>query len=200
MATVYGAFGAFSHCEQSHRQCIEKGSTTVSDGPQTFKLLRNLITPAKPGKKLYAELVEVLTDHFSPKQPEIVQRSKFYSHSRKPGENISSYVAELHALAKHCNFGETLNVMICNRLVCGINDDSIQKYLLTEGDKLSLTKTILIAQSYEMAEKDTTELLPQDANSQPVYRVHPAPATGAPSKKCYRRAKAGHWPSACRFT
>ena len=75
-------------------------------GPRTFKLLRNLITPVKPGDKTYAELVEVLTDHFSPKQSEIVQRSKFYSRSRKPGENISSYVPELRALAEHCNFGE----------------------------------------------------------------------------------------------
>ena len=167
--------------------------------PRTFKLLRNLITPVKLGSKTYAELVEVLIDHFSPKQSEIVQRSQFYSRSSKPGENISSYVAELHTLAEHCNFGGTLDVMIHNRLVCGVNDDSIQKRLLTEGDKLSLTKAILIAQSYETAEKDATELLPQDANTQPVYRVQPAPTTGAHRKKCYRCAKAGHWPSACRF-
>ena len=133
-------------------------------GPQTFKLLQNLITPAKPGDKTYAELVEVLTDHFSPKQSEIVQWSKFYSRSRKPGESISSYVAELWALAGLCNFGGTLDVMIRDRLVHGVNDNSIQKCLLTEGDKLSLTKAILIAQSYKMAEKDGTELLPQDAN------------------------------------
>ena len=139
-----------------------------------------------------AELVEVLTDHFSPKQSEIVHRSKFYSRSRKPGENISSYVAELRALAEHCNFGGTLDVMIRDRLVCGVNDNSIQKRLLTEGHKLSLSKAISIAQSYETAEKDATKLLPQDGNSQPVYRVQPAPATGAPRKKCYRCAKAGH--------
>ena len=64
-------------------------------GPQTFKLLQNLIIPAKPGNKMYAQLVEGLTNHFSHKQSEIVQRSKFYSCLRKPGESISSYVAEL---------------------------------------------------------------------------------------------------------
>ena len=72
----------------------------------------------------------------------------------------------------------------------------IQKRLRTEGDKLLLTKAISIAQSYKTAEKDATKLLPQDANS---HRVHPAPATVAPSKKCYRCTKAGHWPSAYRF-
>ena len=90
--------------------------------------------------------------------------------------------------------------MIHDRLVRGVNDNSVQTCLLTEGDKLSLTKAISIAQSYKTTEKDTTELLKQvTANSQPVYRVQPAPATGAPRKKCYRCAKAGHSPSACRF-
>ena len=77
---------------------------------------------------MYAELVEVLTDYFSPKQLETVQTYKFYSHSRKPGENISSYVPELRALAENCNFGGTLDVMIHNRLVCGINNDSKNAY------------------------------------------------------------------------
>ena len=71
---------------------------------------------------------------------------------------------------------------------------------LTNGRKqIFLFKAISIAQSCETAEKDATELLPQDANSQPVYRVHPVPATGVPSKKCNRCAKVGHWPSACCF-
>ena len=34
-------------------------------GPPTFKLLRNLITPNKPGNTSYEELVKVLKDHFS---------------------------------------------------------------------------------------------------------------------------------------
>ena len=96
-------------------------------GPRTFKLLRSLLTPDKPGDKSYAELVKVLTDHFSPKPSEIVQRSNFYSHSRKPGESISTFVAELCAIAEHCNFGTSLNAMIRDRVVCGINEDAIQE-------------------------------------------------------------------------
>ena len=143
-------------------------------------------------------MVKVLTDHFSPKQSEIVQRSKFYSRSRKPGENISSYVAELRALADQCSFGDSVDTMIRDRLVCGINEDSIQKRLLTEGDKLTLDKAITIAQSYETAEKDATELLPNETVSQPVHRVQSAVAQ-AHNKKCYRCARPGHWPGACRF-
>ena len=45
-----------------------------------------------------------------------------------------------------------------------------------------MTKAISIAQFYETAGRDTTKLLPQDADSQPVYRVQSAQATGAPRK------------------
>ena len=76
-------------------------------GPRTFKLLRNLLTPEKPGDKLYADLVKVLTDHFSPKPSEIVQRAKFYGRSRKPGESIVTFVAELRVSAEHCDFGRS---------------------------------------------------------------------------------------------
>ena len=101
MATIHRAFGVFLIAKKVTDDELKRATLLSVIGPRTFKLLRNLITPAKPGDKTYAELVEVLTDHFSPKQSEIVQRSKFYSRSRKPGEKISSYVAELCALAEH---------------------------------------------------------------------------------------------------
>ena len=94
-------------------------------GPRSFKLLRNLLTPEKPGDKPYADLVKVLTDHFSLKPSEIVQRAKFYSRSRKPGESIATFVAELRACAEHCNFDRSLDDMIHDRVVCGVNDDAI---------------------------------------------------------------------------
>ena len=58
--------------------------------------------------------------------------------------------------------------MIRNRIVCGINEDSIQKHLLTEGDKFILDKAITITQSYETADKDANELLPNETVPQPV--------------------------------
>ena len=167
-------------------------------GPRTFKLLRNLLTPEKPGDKSYAELVKVLTDHFSPKPSEIVQRSKFYNRSRKPNESISGFVAELRSIAEHCNFGPTLDAMIRDRVVCGINDDAMQKRLLAEGDKLTLAKALSLAQAYETAVKDATTLLPDSA--QQIHRVNPAAAGQTPKKKlCYRCTGTGHSPGSCRF-
>ena len=119
----------------------------------------------------YSDIVTKLTEHFSLKPSEIVQSSRFYSRIRKSSETISTILAELRALAEHCNFGESLEAMICDRLVCEINDDAIQKRLLAESDKLSFAKALSLAQSYETAVRDATVLLPVEQT--PVHKVQP---------------------------
>ena len=67
-------------------------------GPVMYKLLRNLLAPAKPGEKTYDELVETLSEHYSPPPSEIIQRFKFHSHFRNPGKSVATYVAELRSV------------------------------------------------------------------------------------------------------
>ena len=61
-----------------------------------------------------------------------MQRFRFNSRTRKPGELVATYIAELRTLAEYCNFGDTLEKMLRDRLVTGIHDDGIQKKLLAE--------------------------------------------------------------------
>ena len=99
-------------------------------GPVTYKLLRNLLASAKPGEKTYDELVRTLSAHYGPPPSEIIPRFKFHSHFCNPGESVATYVAELRSLAEFCNFGQTLEAMLRDHIVCGINDDAIQRHLL----------------------------------------------------------------------
>ena len=57
-------------------------------------------------------------------------------------------MVELHLIAEHCNFGPTLDPMIQDRVVCGINDYAIQKRLFAEGDKLTLASIVLDTTSF----------------------------------------------------
>ena len=98
-------------------------------GPATYKLLRNLLAPAKPGEKTYDDLVTVLSAHYSPAPSEIVQRFKFHSRFRNPGESVATFVSEIRSLAEFCNFGPALEEMLCDRIVCGINDDAKRRLL-----------------------------------------------------------------------
>ena len=73
-----------------------------------------------------------LTQHFAPKPSEIVQRYKFHTRFRRQGESVAVFVAELRALAQTCNFGDTLEVTLRDRVVCGMDEDFIQRRLLAE--------------------------------------------------------------------
>ncbi|XP_058858757.1 uncharacterized protein K02A2.6-like [Acipenser ruthenus] len=126
-------------------------------GAKTYSLLRSLVAPLKPSEKTFAELVAALTEHYNPKPSAIVQRFKFDSCSRKPGISVAGFVAELRALSEYCEFGDTLNDRLRDRLVCGINDERIQRRLLSEST-LDFRKALDIAQGMEIAAKNTSDL------------------------------------------
>ena len=91
-------------------------------GPVTYRLIRNMVSPKKPTELKFAEIVEVVQKHHDPKPSVIVQCYRFNSRSRWAGESVADYVAELQHLSEHCEFGKTLNEMLCDRLVCGVEE------------------------------------------------------------------------------
>ena len=47
------------------------------------------------------------------------------------------FISEVRDLAQFCNFGDSLDAIIRDGLVCGINDEQIQKLLLSELKEIS---------------------------------------------------------------
>ena len=66
-------------------------------------------------------------------------------------------MTELRQSTKHCDFGESLNDMLRDRLVCGINDSRIQRRLLSELN-LTFQKAYDLALAMEIADKDTQDM------------------------------------------
>ena len=108
-------------------------------GAATYQLIRNLVSPAKPTEKSFEQLVQLVTDHHQPPPSEIVQRFNFHMCTRKHGEAIGEFVAQLRKLSEHCGFGDTLPSMLRDRLVCGCNDHRLQCKLLAE-ENLTFSK------------------------------------------------------------
>ena len=126
---------------------------------------------------------------------------------KNPGESVASYLARLRALAKYCNFGGSLEDMIRDRLVCGINDDAIQKRLLAES-KLTYKKAVEVAHSLETADKNI-QLLKQSKKAVSVgtcgaegttIDVHRVGMGHRGTQNCYRCGNAGHIAPKCRFS
>ena len=119
--------------------------------------------------------------------------------------------SELRSLAEHCNFGATLDLMLHDRLVCGINDDAIQCRLLSE-QNLTFDKALTTAQGLEAAAKNLRKLhhdkKPSVGNSE-VHKVARDSGSrrerregqmvqGGANTVCYRCGKPGHSPLKCR--
>ena len=119
--------------------------------PSTYGVLRNLVYPRKPKGKTLQEISTVLEESFTEKNVEIAERFRFYP-AVQEFESITPFMAHLKKLARHCNFGDKLNDMIRDRLVCGIKERSTQKKLL-EDCGLTLDKAIKAATSATKQQK-----------------------------------------------
>ncbi len=168
-----------------------------------------MLCPEKPGDKTYNELVSVLKSHYNPKPSEIVQRFKFNSRTRKDGETVADYVAELKKLAQHCGYGASLPQMLWDRLVCGVKNDRMQRWLLSEVE-LTFEKALTVCQAMESANKNVRDLqgLLMEETGQNVKSLKGATAVHrvcSVEKKgrqkdivCYR-CKGQHAPEECKF-
>ena len=72
--------------------------------------------------------------------------------AQKQGETVAEYVEELKPLAEHCGYDSILNDMLRDRLVCGIVDGRIQRWLLAE-------PTLTFQKAFELAQRQLTETL-----------------------------------------
>lgn len=174
-------------------------------GVQTYTLIRNLLSPERPGDRSYDELVRLLKNHFDPRKSEIVQRWKFNTRNRRSEESVIEYVAELRKLAQDCNFEDTLKVMLRDRLVCGINDDRIQRRLLAE-DGLTFETALKHAQAMEAAKKDIQDLNSKKENAKwnqaagSVCKMTDTHTKGQSGNgKCYKCGGTNHLAKECRF-
>ena len=134
----------------------KKAILLSSMGASCYSLLRKLCAPVKPATKTFEVLCTIMQEHQNPKPTIIVQRFKFNTRTRHGDESISTYLAELRLLSEDCNYGE-LEEMLRDRLVCGINNDSIQKRLLSEAN-LTYRRAVEIATAMETAAKDIRDL------------------------------------------
>ena len=94
-------------------------------GPATYRLIRSLVSPVQPNSKSYADLLQLIQDHYHPKLSPIVTHFRFNSHVREQGESVASFIARLRQLTEHCEFGATMEGMFCDKLVWGISDERL---------------------------------------------------------------------------
>ena len=226
MANYFGQVGEFDPAKEEWTHYVERvehfftANGVTNDGkkaallltpigPTAYKLLRNLVAPAKLEEKSFKDLVEIMRQHQSPTPSEIVQRYRFNSRFRREGESIATFLSELRALAEFCNFGPSLDDMLRDRLVCGVEDPPIQRRLLAE-ERLTFERAASIALAMETAAHNAETLWSAagkmgettlEKSPSAVHQLQAATGTKAPSRSgsCYRCGQTSHVAAECKF-
>ena len=213
---VHGNLGVFdrdledwaSYCERMEQYFIANGISNADRkraillsvcGPATFKLIRSLIAPDKPSDKSFEQIVKAVSDHLCPKPSSILQRFYFNSCVQKESESIAQFVAELRRLAVHCEFEGTLEIMLRDRLVCGVRDPQLQKRLLAER-QLTFSKALELAQAFESAESSSRDIQAVRSPSVPlpVHSVDKKGLSVPDSVSCFR-CGGKHYATTCKL-
>ncbi|GFT82099.1 uncharacterized protein K02A2.6 [Trichonephila clavipes] len=91
-----------------------------------YQLLKNLLAPDIPSDQTLDKLKDALKKHLTPKPLIIPSRHKFLNRKQTEGEGISTYIAELRALAMNCDYDQDmLNIMLRDVFVSGLRDKMI---------------------------------------------------------------------------
>ena len=94
---------------------------------------------------------------------------KFNNPFRNEGESVADFVAALGNLAEHCEYRDTLETMLMDRIVCGIRDEKIQGRPLQEKD-LTFQTAYEIATSMEITSQNVS-VLQESKESKTVNKV-----------------------------
>jgi len=169
-------------------------------GPETYSLLRNLVSPDKPADKSFHDITTALQNYYAPKPSSTVQRFKFNTTIRKPGESVAQFLSALRKVAEHCEFTD-LQERLKDQFLYGIQNDRMKKRLLQQ-ENLTLQKAYDLALAQEMTENDMTVLSAPET----VNKVQSSSSTSRPKfnksnrndKQCFRCGDASHLAPKCK--
>ena len=174
-------------------------------GPATYQLIRNLVAPAKPTDKTFAQLVALVKEHQQPTPSFIVQRYHFNTRVQRPGESISEFIAQLRKISEHCRYGDSLDDMLRDRLVCGCLDKRLQCKLLADPE-LTFAKALATAKAMETAERSAKDLHGDSTGQVHLMRRRPTrnrrsgpPKAQSQVSSTCSRCGAAHSPDSCKY-
>lgn len=129
--------------------------SSLSDN--VVRRLQGRLSTVSVNSRTYEQIVEYLEEQYNPQVNETAASFSFFMRKQQEGESVREYISDLRRLAKHCNFGDSLNRMLRDRIVCGIRDDDARRCLLTH-KKLTVEEAEEFAIASEKALNDVRDM------------------------------------------
>ena len=137
----------------------------------------------QPDRRRYDNVITKFDEFFKVRKNVIFERARFNRRNQLDGESAETFIMALYALAEHCEYKDTKEEMIRDRLVVGIRDGSFSERLQMEPD-LTLEKAKKIIRQREAVHEQQAFIKGQDSKSLEEIRNG---SHGRPSKGKGRR-------------
>ncbi|XP_068991803.1 uncharacterized protein [Neodiprion pinetum] len=121
-----------------------------------YKLIKSLCAPEKAANKSYADLVEMMTNHLTPKPSELMERCTFNQAKQNINESVAEFAARLKKLALNCEFSD-LQTSLRDQFVVGMRDDTTRVELF-KTSKLTFDAALKEAIAREAAVKNASSV------------------------------------------
>ena len=118
-------------------------------GPQALEIHHGLPFKTSAERNDMNVILKLWTEYCCGKTNVTYERFCFNRCNQSETESFDAYVVRLRKLASTCEYGNFLEDMLRDRIVCGIHDDVIRKELLQES-KLTLESCIALIRSVEI--------------------------------------------------
>ncbi|XP_049274248.1 uncharacterized protein K02A2.6 [Rhipicephalus sanguineus] len=140
-------------------------------GSRSIDVLSGRCAPRKVNQLTYKEAVEILQSFYDPQPNEIAESFRFFTRVQNEDESAQQFIVELRRLADKCNFGDMLDRMLRDKIVCGIRSTELQKALLCRS-RLTLKEAESMVLASEAAGQGIRLMKNVDVKTEPELHRH----------------------------
>ena len=164
------------------------------EGQRVFQTLP--VVPKAEGETDVAHAKRVLQGFFGPKCNVVGERYRFRCRAQQPHETTAQWVSVLRQLAATCDYGERSEEFIRDQVVEKTSSAPLRQRLLME-ETLTLSKTLLLAESVETASREARAMQPQQFRAPaPVSAITSGARGGARGRTPSAHQRGGGAPTA----
>ncbi|XP_015608312.1 uncharacterized protein LOC107274076, partial [Cephus cinctus] len=129
----------------------QKSNLLTQVDTDTFKLIKQLLTPENIKDKSYDDIVKVMNEHLNPKPSEVMERCNFNTARQESSETVAEFAAKLKKLSLKCDFKTNLNDALRDQFVVGLKNHDTRVALFKK-EKLPFEDALKEATAQEAAE------------------------------------------------
>jgi hypothetical protein len=110
--------------------------------------VQTILTNLPGNKATSVQAIARLNEFFAPRGNKLAERYRFKCRVQQPNETTDKFVSDLRKLGASCTFAD-LDEQIISQVIEKCQNVKLREKLLTEGDNLTLERTLLVARTSE---------------------------------------------------